>query len=264
MFNQRTDPYYQKLREIVQSGQLGALQRVTWIITNWFRSETYYSSGGWRATWGGEGGGVLLNQCPHNLDLLQWIVGMPSKVRAKCYFGKYHNIEVEDDVVATHEFANGATGTFLTTTGEAPGTNRLEIVGDLGKLVFEGNDITWTKTEGSVSEINRNTLDAFPNVKTTQHHITFENHGKQHVEILQNFINAIRFGETLISPAPEGINSVELANAMLMSAFTAEEIDLPLDGARYEALLNERIASSRYVKPAVKIVDVDLTKSWSK
>ena len=264
MFNQRTDPYYQKLREIVLSGQLGELQRVTWIITNWFRSETYYSSGGWRATWAGEGGGVLLNQCPHNLDLLQWIVGMPIKVSAKCYFGKFHDIEVEDDVLATLEYANGATGTFLTTTGEAPGTNRLEIVGDLGKLVFEGDEIVWTKTEGSVREINKTTQNSFPSVKTTKETITFPNHGLQHHGILTNFSNAIRFGEELLSPAPEGIHSVELANAMLMSAFTGETVSVPIDGVRYEALLQERIASSRYLKKEVKSVSANLSDSWAK
>ncbi len=264
MFNQRTDPYYQKLREIVQSGQLGELQRVTWIITNWFRSETYYSSGGWRATWAGEGGGVLLNQCPHNLDLLQWIVGMPSKVSANCYFGKFHDIEVEDDVLATLEYSNGATGTFITTTGEAPGTNRLEIVGDLGKLVFEGDDITWTKTESSVREISKTTENSFPSVKTTKETFTFPNHGPQHLGILRNFSNAIRLGEELLSPAPEGIHSVELANAMLMSAFTGETISVPIDGVRYEALLQERIASSRYVKKEIKSVTANLADSWAK
>jgi predicted dehydrogenase len=264
MFNQRTDPYYQKIREIVQSGALGDLRRVIWIITNWFRTETYYSSGGWRATWAGEGGGVLLNQCPHNLDLMQWLTGMPTSISAKCYFGKYHNIEVEDDVIATLEYANGATGTFITTTGESPGTNRLEIVGDLGKIVYENDVIHWTKTEVSVSEFNRTSPDSFPTVKSTTETITFPNHGGQHVTVLQNFVNAILKGETLIAPAPEGIHSVELANAMLMSAFTGQEISLPIDGAAYEALLQERIATSRYVKPETKSVAVDMTSSWSK
>ena len=145
MFNQRTNPLFQKMRDIVQSGELGELKRLVWIITDWYRTQSYYNSGGWRATWEGEGGGVLLNQCPHQLDLWQWIFGMPTKITAHCYEGKYHDIEVEDDVTAFAEYANGATATFISTTGECPGTNRLEISGDKGKLVAEDGKLTWTK-----------------------------------------------------------------------------------------------------------------------
>ena len=121
MYNQRTNPIYQKLRDLVKSGELGDIKRIIWIITDWYRSQSYYDSGGWRATWAGEGGGVLINQCPHNLDLWQWICGMPARIRAFCSYGKYHDIEFEDDVTAYMEYENGATGVFITTTGEAPG-----------------------------------------------------------------------------------------------------------------------------------------------
>ncbi len=141
MFNQRTDPYYQKVRDLVRGGELGKIQRINWIITDWFRPEAYYASGGWRATWAGEGGGVLLNQCPHNLDLFQWIFGMPQRVRGFCQFGRHHEIEVEDEVTAYFEYDDGKTGVFITSTGEAPGTNRLEITGDQGKLVMEGDSL---------------------------------------------------------------------------------------------------------------------------
>ena len=137
MFNQRTDPLFIKARELVKSGRLGELKRLVWIITNWYRPQSYYDSGSWRATWNGEGGGVLLNQAPHNLDLWQWIFGMPKRIRAFCYNGKYHNISVEDDATIYAEYENGATATFITTTGEYPGTNRLEISGDRGKIVIE-------------------------------------------------------------------------------------------------------------------------------
>ena len=139
MFQMRLTPVYQKMRELIRRNEFGKILRVNWIVTTWFRSQHYYDSGDWRATWKGEGGGVLLNQCPHNLDLLQWICGMPSKVYSKMAFGKWHDIEVEDDVTTVLEFANGATGTFITTTGDCPGTNRFEITLDGGKLVEQGS-----------------------------------------------------------------------------------------------------------------------------
>jgi len=157
MFNQRTDPHYIKIRDLIRSGELGDIHRVTWLITNWFRSEAYYNSGGWRATWSGEGGGVLLNQCPHNLDLFQWLFGMPSKVRAHCMFGRYHNIEVEDDVTAFLEYPNGSTGSFITSTGEAPGTNRLEIAAERGRVVLEDGKLHWKRNEEALSAYSHTT-----------------------------------------------------------------------------------------------------------
>jgi predicted dehydrogenase len=151
MFNQRPDPHYVKIKELVDGGELGTLLRISWIITAWFRTEAYYASGGWRATWAGEGGGVLLNQCPHNLDLLQWICGMPSKVQGFCSIGKWHDIEVEDEVTAYLEYPGGCTGVFVTSTGEAPGTNRFEIAGDRGKLVLEHDVLSFTRNEVPVT-----------------------------------------------------------------------------------------------------------------
>lgn len=261
MFNVRTDPRYQRIRSIVKSGELGEITRTSWLVTDWFRTETYYASGGWRATWRGEGGGVLLNQCPHNLDLLQWICGMPSKIRAFCGFGKYHNIEVEDAVTAYLEYPNGATGVFVTTTGEAPGTNRLEIVGDRGKLVFEHGKIHITRTEVSVQEFNRTSPQSFPSIPAWECDVPVSGQGGQHAEVLQNFIDAILEDVPLIAPAIEGIHSVEFANAMLLSAWTDRTVDLPLDGAEYEAQLMERVATSKYEKTVVE-AQVDMANSF--
>lgn len=161
MFNQRTNPMYRKMHELVHSGELGAIKRVNWIITDWYRSQAYYDSGSWRATWAGEGGGVLINQCPHNIDLLQWICGMPAQVRAFCHEGKWHNIEVEDDVTAYMEFPNGATGVFVTTTADLPGTNRLEITLEMGKLVCENNTLTLHKLGQNEREYCFTTKDGF-------------------------------------------------------------------------------------------------------
>lgn len=260
MFNQRTDHYYLKIRDLIRSGELGEIRRVNWIITTWFRTHAYYESGGWRATWKGEGGGVLLNQCPHNLDLFQWMFGLPVRLRARCGFGKYHDIEVEDDVTALMEFANGATGVFITSTGEFPGTNRLEITADRGRLVYEDDRITFTRTETPVPVFSRTTPIVFSRPEKWDISIPAAGHGGQHNEILQNFTDAILDGAALHAPAPEGIHSVELANAMLLSAWTDREVCFPIDGKRYERLLKQKIASSRpptRKKPAGKVAAGD-------
>lgn len=265
MFNQRTDLYYQKIRSLVRDGELGEIRRVNWIITNWFRTHAYYASGGWRATWAGEGGGVLLNQCPHNLDLFQWIFGMPARVSAHCAFGKYHDIEVEDDVTAFLEFPNGATGVFITSTGEAPGTNRLEVTGDRGRLVYEDDRLTFVRNEVPMGEFSRTSTESFARPATWQIAIPVAGHGGQHNEILQNFTDAILDRAPLIAPAPEGIHSVELANAMLLSAWTGKPADLPIDGRKYERLLKARVAESAKQgkkKKVRELAPVDLAKSF--
>ncbi len=267
MFNQRTDRYYQKIRSLIQSGELGEIRRVNWIITNWFRTHAYYASGGWRATWAGEGGGVLLNQCPHNLDLFQWMFGLPTKVSAKCAFGKYHDIEVEDDVTAVMEFKNGATGVFITSTGEAPGTNRLEITAERGKVVYENDKITYTRNEIPMGEFSRTTPHSFAVPATWDVSIPAAGHGGQHNEVLQNFTDAILDGTPLIAPAPEGIHSVELANSMLLSAWLDKPVELPIDGKKYERLLKAKIAESARKGRKKKVVEAapaDFAKSFGK
>jgi len=267
MFNQRTDHYYKKIRELIRSGELGEIRRVNWIITNWFRTHAYYSSGGWRATWAGEGGGVLLNQCPHNLDLFQWMFGLPVTLSAHCAFGRYHDIEVEDDVTATMTFANGATGVFITSTGEAPGTNRLEITGERGKVVYENDKISYTRNEIPMGDFSRTTPHSFACPPTWDVTIPASGHGGQHVEVLQNFTDAILDGVPLVAPAPEGIHSVSLANAMLLSAWTAKPVTLPIDGKKYERLLKAKIfesAKKGKKKKVVAVVPVDFSKSFAK
>ena len=263
MFNQRTDPHYIKLRDLIRSGELGEIRRVNWIITNWFRTQAYYDNGGWRATWAGEGGGVLLNQCPHNLDLLQWLFGMPVRVRAFCKLGKYHRIEVEDDVTAYLEYANGATGVFITTTGEAPGTNRLEVSAERGRVVVENGKVTWVRNVMEQGEFLKTSKASFARPETWTVDIPCEGGGGQHNAILQNYIDAILDGVPLIAPAAEGINSVELANAMLYSSFTDRTLDLPLSARAYEAHLKKLIKSSAFVKQGAKAAKVaDLSKTF--
>lgn len=253
MFNVRPEPSYKKLREIVQGGELGKIRRINWIITTWFRTEAYYSSNDWRATWSGEGGGVLLNQCPHNLDLYQWIFGMPAKVRGFCQLGRYHNIEVEDDVTAYFEHADGCTGVFIATTGESPGTNRLEVVGEQGRLTLENGALHYLRNEVPMSKYSRETKDRFgviPYWDVTIPIPTATEAGN--VTILKSFADAILHGKPLLAPAVEGIRSVELGNAILYSSLTEKTVSLPLDGRAYERKLNELIKNSTFKKKTVK------------
>ena len=257
-------PQLQKLKELVDSGELGKLQRVTWIITNWFRSEKYYASGGWRATWAGEGGGVLLNQSPHQLDLLQWICGMPSRVTALCDLGKEHNIEVEDDVVALLHYKNGARGTFLTSTGEAPGTNRLEIAGEMGKVVLENGTLHFTRNVISSRKFSKTSKQPFAMPDVWEIDIPVNGSGGQHVEIMCNFVDAILDGKKLIAHGREGINSVSLGNAMLMSSLTGKSVEMPLDGKAYERRLKKLIRDSTFVKKVSKVAEkVDMNSTFN-
>jgi predicted dehydrogenase len=265
MFNQRTDPYYLKLRELIRSGELGKIRRINWIITNWFRTAAYYASGGWRATWAGEGGGVLLNQCPHNLDLWQWMFGMPARVRAHCKVGRYHKIEVEDDVTAFMEYADGTTGVFITSTGEAPGTNRLEVTGERGRVVIENDRFLFTRNEVEMTEFSNTTKQGFACPPTWNVEIPIAGHGGQHNQILENFTEAVLDRKPLIAPASEGIHSVELANTMLLSSFSEKTIQLPLNAAAYERFLKKKISSSTFKKgTAPKMVDENFSKSFGK
>lgn len=263
MFQLRTDPKFAKIKHLIDSGELGQIVRINWINTDWFRTEAYYASGGWRATWKGEGGGVLLNQCPHNLDLMQWFFGMPSKVRGFCQLGRYHDIEVEDNVTAYFEYHNGATGIFITSTGETPGTNRLEIAATRGRLVFENGNLLFTRNEKDMKEFCQECKIGFAKPDVWNIEVPYAKTGAEHKLVTQNFVNAILNGETLIAPASEGIYSVELANSILYSSLIGEMVELPLDSSAYEAKLKELIEHSTHVKKVREVVTEDFSKSFS-
>jgi len=251
MFNQRTDPRFLKIRSMVQSGELGTIRRIQWTVTDWFRSRAYYESSDWRATWAGEGGGVLLNQCAHNIDLFQWIFGMPRRVRAVCQIGLHHEIEVEDDVTAIFEYDNKTTAVLVTSSGEAPGLNRLEISGERGLLTLEKDQFTFLRNEVETSAHSRSTNEGYltPNVWKVEIPIT--GRGEQHAGILRNFTNAILKGEALIAPAREGIHSVELINAMLLSSFRDKTVKIPVSPTEYQTLLQKLISQSSAEKRVV-------------
>lgn len=265
MFQLRTDPLYRRIKGMIESGEIGEVRRILWDCTDWFRTETYYASGGWRATWKGEGGGVLLNQCPHNLDLFQWLFGMPEQVTGFCQFGRYHDIEVEDDVTAYFRFANGTHGTFITSTGEAPGRNLLQITGERGMLILEGRKLTFHRNQVPMSEFSRESEAGFAKPECSVEEVAVEEGGASHNAVLQNFVNAILHGEPLIAPAAEGQRSIELANAILLSSWHSRSVSLPLDGAEYERELQHRIATSTHVRKTVKRATIsgdDFAKSF--
>ncbi len=262
MFNQRTDPHYIKLRQLIAAGELGEVRRINWVITDWFRSEAYYLSGGWRATWAGEGGGVLLNQCPHQLDLWQWLFGMPQTVTASCQIGRFHDIEVEDSVTALLEYSDGTQGVFVTTTGEAPGENRLSVACERGLVVVERGGLRFTRNEMPTSEFSKTTKDRFSRPPTWDVHIPIESSGEQHLGILKNFAAAILHGEPLIAPAIEGIHSVELANAMLLSSLKNRRQPLPIDAAEFEEELGKLVRQSTFQKKEVIVAADDFSKSF--
>ena len=248
MYNQRTNPIYQKVRDIVQSGELGDLKRMIWIVTNWYRPQSYHDSGSWRSTWALEGGGVLINQCPHNLDLWQWMIGMPDKIQAFASYGKYYNIEVEDDVTAYAQYKNGATALFVTSTGETPGTNRLEISGDMGKLVVEDDKLTFWRNRISEREFNKECKDVFGNPECFKCEIPINSTTSGHVGIFQNFTNAILNGEELLAPGIEGINGLQISNAIHLSSWTGDLVELPIDEDLFYEKLEEKIKNSIFKK----------------
>lgn len=264
MFQMRTEPKYRKLKTLLENRELGEIVRMSWIITDWYRTEAYYASGGWRATWKGEGGGALLNQCPHNLDMVTWLLGRPARVRGFCQLGRYHNIEVEDNVTAYLEWPNGATGVFITSTGEAPGSNRFEIAGERGKIVSEYNKITFTRNEASMLDFSRTSQAGFAKPEVWNIEVPFEASAGVHYSITQNFVDAILDGTPLIAPASDGANSVELANAILYSSLENRTIELPLDGAAYEQKLQGLIQNSRFEKKVAQTAGEDFTKSFNK
>lgn len=245
MLNQRTNCVYRKLHEMIQSGELGAMKRVNWIVTDWYRTQSYYDAAGWKATWDGEGGGVLLNQCPHQLDLLQWLCGMPTKVRAFCHEAKWHDIEVEDDVTAYLEYENGATGVFVTTTGDAPGTNRLELTFEMGKIVCENGQLLFDRLSVNEREFCRTEKEGFKKPDMTRLEIETDGKNDQHMGVLKAFTDHILDGAPLVARGEEGIRGLTISNAMHLSSWLEQTVSIPFDEELFLSELNKRRALSK-------------------
>ncbi len=262
MYNQRTKPIYQKVKQMVESGQLGHIKRICWTITHWYRPQAYHDSSTWRSTWKTEGGGALINQNPHQLDLWQWMFGMPDKIYSRVSYGKYYDIEVEDDVVALFEYENGTTGQYITSTGEAPGTNRLEIACDMGKLVVDENDnLTFYRNTVSEREHNQQNTLPFKKPECWKCEVPVKGKGEEHVGILKNFADAVLNGAPLLAKGEEGILGLTISNAIHLSSWTGEMVDVKdFPSQRFYELLQERIAASTVVKQEKNLV-VDISKT---
>ncbi len=254
MYNQRTNPVYQKLKKMIDEGQLGEIKRVNWIITDWYRPQCYHDSCTWRSTWKTEGGGALINQNPHQLDLWQWLFGMPEKIMSHCSFGKYYDIEVEDDVTAFMQYENGMTGVYITSTGEAPGTNRLEIACDMGQVVVENNKITFKRNVVSEREFNKNFTGIFGAPECWNCEVPADTSGgEQHVGIFKDFTSAILKGTKLLAPGEEGVNGLTISNAIHYSAWTGKWADVKnFPHEEFYELLQEKIKNSTVVKAEVQ------------
>ena len=262
MFNQRTNHIYRKIKELIDSGKYGQIRRTNWIITNWYRPQAYYDSGDWRATWAGEGGGVLLNQCPHQLDLWQWLCGMPVKVHSHLLYGKWHDIEVEDDVTTYVEYANGATGVFITTTGDALGTNRLEIQLDGAKIVAEDDKLDVWEFEVSEPEFSRTNTAPFGHIKAHRLEPETDGENPQHAGVINAWGAAILRGEPMVADGREGIRGLTLSNAMHLSSWLGQTVELPLDEELFYQELMKRVATSRR-KENVKAVIADTSDTYA-
>lgn len=266
MFQERTLPFHKKIKEILDDGELGRIMRATWINTAWFRSQAYYESGDWRATWAGEGGGILTNQCPHNLDFYQWVFGVPNRISGHAHIGKYHNIEVEDEVTAYFEHENGMVGHFIVTTAESPGTNRLEIVGENGRILFENGRMFLYRNPISVLKHLKETNGSFTNLEPVEEEVLVDqNQPTGHKFVTENFISSVLTGDdNLIAHGTEGIKSITIANGIMLSSFTGSIVDVPYDTNEFERFLEQLIQSSKFVKNKSKVVELDMTQSLTR
>ena len=249
MYNQRTNPMYQKIRNMIKSGELGHIKRISWTVTTWYRPQAYHDSGSWRSTWKDEGGGALINQNPHQLDLWQWMFGMPDKITSFVSYGKYYDIEVEDDVTAFFEYENGTTGTYITSTGETPGTNRLEIACDMGRIIVENEKMIFERNVISEREHNEKNTEPFAQPECWKCEIPVSGIGEQHVGILKDFANALINKTPLLAPGEEGIDGLTISNAIHYSSWTNKTVDIKnFPHEDFYNILKDKIKNSTMVK----------------
>lgn len=252
MLNQRTNPVFRKLHDITTSGELGKLRQVVW-VSRQFRTQKYYDSGTWRATWGGEGGGVIVNQAPHQIDLLQWMFGMPKRVYATTNFGHHRKIAVENDVCAEFEYENGATGVFITCTDDVLGEDRLTAVYDRGRVrVLDSKRLVIEKLcddeEKIGTEYPEETITQLKNSGKLFEVTTFEKENdpfanSEHAKVFRAFAEHLaKPDKPMVAKGTDGLNEVQLASAIQLSGWLRQPVDIPVDNELYRRELNKRIA----------------------
>ena len=263
MLNQRFHPAYRAIKAVLEEGRLGRLQRFSWIMTAWYRPNVYYEVSPWRGTWAGEGGGLLLNQCIHNLDVLHWWFGLPQGVVSRVRFGDRHigTIEVDDEVTAMFDFAGAFDGILVASSAEAPGSNQLEIVGDQGTLRFDGEALRLVTLSPASSEHIADTKDMFGMPEQHESVLAYESQIDQHGEVLAEFVDSIRSGQPGSTSIEQGIGSLQIANAILQSAWEGSRVALPVDAAVYDTELQRR--SARGLREPKNIqANIDMSKSY--
>ncbi|MCX7993196.1 MAG: Gfo/Idh/MocA family oxidoreductase [Fimbriimonadales bacterium] len=246
-YQHRFRPEVQAARRLIQQGVLGEVRR-TLLITAWYRTQAYYDSGGWRATWAGEGGGVLINQAPHFIDLWLWFGGMPSRVWGQTR-AALHDIETEDEAFALIEYPNGAHGYLYATTNEEPGENLIEICGDEGKLRLHDWNLQVWKLKHPIRQFTYQAEGMWDGIPAERIEPPIEPKPEGALEgqpaLIQNFARAILYDEPIIAPGEEGLGTIEIVDALILSSKRQQPVSLPVDRAQYDALLEELKAHSR-------------------
>lgn len=245
IFNNRQLPIFRAVKEKLDSGILGTLHRAVWVCNDWYRSPAYHASAGWRSSWAGECGGMMVNQNPHFLDMWNWFFGLPDKVYASMEFGRYNDFLVDDAIDLQLHYDSGFHGTFVSATGEAPGINRLEIWGSKGRLTMEGNKITLAENELSVEEFGRINQEKFAKIPYSVTEETFDGQVNPYGIIMSNFANHLLHGEELLTTGRDGLRQIQLANAIYVSGWEERKVTLPVEEKCYLDGLTARQEAER-------------------
>lgn len=243
VFHQRTYPKYQRIRSMIQNGEIGTVNRILLENSRYFRTPYYHHSGSWRSSWKGEGGGALINQGQHILDIWQWLFGMPEELYAEIGFGKYNDFRVDDEALLTMRYPGGKTGVFILTTGEGSYTEKLEIAGSKGTILLEEEHLTVTTFDQDLQEYRKNaSVNSRENLRSDVREETFETNESCQEAILENFARAIEYGEPLLVDGQDAVNALELTNAAYLSAWKHMPVKLPVDAEEYRKQLDAHIA----------------------
>jgi predicted dehydrogenase len=243
MFQTRTEPWFKATHDLLASGVIGPIYRSVIVASHWYRTQAYYDSGSWRGTWTGEGGGVLMNQSPHSLDMFIWLGGKPTRVLARTST-RFHRIEVEDTAEALIDYGGDHTGYLYTSTAEWPGDDRYEFSGERGKLVVNGRSVRlYRATERVQDTIDH--LAVWGKPTGAWEEIPVEGEPPGHAAVVVQFARAVRLGEPLVATGEDGVNSLELGNAIMLSGDLNQAVDLPLNRNAYDRFLERKRAAVR-------------------
>lgn len=243
LYCRRTNPVFAKIKQLLADGTLGKLKRVTWIVTDMYRTQAYFDIAGWRGTYSGEGGGLLMNQVSHHIDLLVWLCGLPEAMQANCYTARERNIEVENEVSITMEYPGNAVGQFIASTRECPGSNRLELSGSRGQIILDNEkDLTLRILETDETQFNATTNIPFAFIpyKEEVFHFDMMYNPVLQAKIVNNFIASLTDGTPVTCPVEEAVRSQQFIQGAYLSSWQDKKLTLPVDGSAFTAELKKR------------------------